>query len=146
MLIGVPLVTQSDRGRENNGIANMHTTLRHRLDPSLCDTLQHRWCIDKSNIKAEALWSQLRRYFTPGFESTLDYGLINGLYDPNDPLEKYKLNFLYTGMSDLNFSGSFSVGLRSHGSRLNLINGLNVGTQVPGVLISTRYCRKVSPT
>ena len=25
----------------------------------------------------------------PGFEDKLDYGLINGLYDPNDPLEKY---------------------------------------------------------
>ncbi|KAG6808192.1 hypothetical protein H0H92_005087, partial [Tricholoma furcatifolium] len=91
---GVPLVTQSDRGKENNGIANMHTALRHRLDPSLNDTLQHRWCIDKSNIKAEALWSQLRRQFTPGFENILDKGLNEGLYDPLDPLESLVFRWL----------------------------------------------------
>ncbi|KAF5377829.1 hypothetical protein D9615_006831 [Tricholomella constricta] len=86
---GIPLITQSDRGRENNGVANMHTSLRHRLDPGLSDTLQHRWCIDKKNIKPEALWSQLRRQFTPGFEKRLDEGLNNGWYDPNDPIEKH---------------------------------------------------------
>lgn len=85
---GIPLVTQSDRGRENNGIANMHTAIRHQLDPTLRDTLQHRWCIDKSNIKAEAMWAQLRRQFTPGFEDILDKGVNDGLYDVNNPLEK----------------------------------------------------------
>lgn len=87
-LTGIPLITQSDRGRENNGVANLHTCIRHRLDPSLRDTLQHRWCIDKSNIKPEAAWSQMRRQFTPGFESILDQGLNDGFYDPDDPLEK----------------------------------------------------------
>ncbi|KAF5377194.1 hypothetical protein D9615_006459 [Tricholomella constricta] len=91
---GIPLITQSDRGRENNGVANMHTSLRHRLDPSLSDTLQHRWCIDKKNIKPEALWSQLRRQFTPGFEKRLDEGLNNGWYDPNNPIEKLLFRWL----------------------------------------------------
>jgi hypothetical protein len=89
LFVGIPLVTQSDRGTENNVIANCQTVIRHRLDPSLVDTLQHRWCVDKSNIKSEAMWSQLRRQFTPGFENQLDYGLNNGLYNPDDPLEKY---------------------------------------------------------
>ncbi|KAH9915480.1 hypothetical protein B0H21DRAFT_664705, partial [Amylocystis lapponica] len=31
----IPLLTQSDLGTENNGIANAQTVLRHRLDPSL---------------------------------------------------------------------------------------------------------------
>ncbi|KDQ50823.1 hypothetical protein JAAARDRAFT_62969 [Jaapia argillacea MUCL 33604] len=39
----MPLVTQSDPSSENNGIANSHTYLRHWHDPSLINTLQHRW-------------------------------------------------------------------------------------------------------
>jgi hypothetical protein len=27
------------------------------LDPSLVGTLQHRWCVEKSNIKPEITWS-----------------------------------------------------------------------------------------
>jgi hypothetical protein len=40
--LGVPLVTQSDPGPENFGVANAQTVIRHRLDPTLRDTLQHR--------------------------------------------------------------------------------------------------------
>ena len=90
----------SDCGQENNGIANLHTTIRHQLDPSLHETLQHCWCIDKTNIKAEAMWSQLRRQWSPGFEDILDYGLNEGLYSPSNALEKlpnsFPLLFLYT--------------------------------------------------
>ncbi|KAF7314758.1 hypothetical protein MKEN_00949800 [Mycena kentingensis (nom. inval.)] len=39
----IPLLTFSDTGRENNGIAKLHTTMRHRLDPSLEGTIQHKW-------------------------------------------------------------------------------------------------------
>ena len=84
----------SDRGWENNGIANMHTTIQHQLDPSLCDTLQHRWCINKTNIKAEATWSQFRSQWVPGFEDVLDHGVNTGIYDPSDPLEKYDILLL----------------------------------------------------
>jgi len=28
---------------ENYGVANTHTVIRHRLDPSLVNTLQHRF-------------------------------------------------------------------------------------------------------
>jgi len=38
---GVPLITQSDRGWEMYIVANIHTNIRHSLDPSLNDTLQH---------------------------------------------------------------------------------------------------------
>ncbi|KII92463.1 hypothetical protein PLICRDRAFT_678606 [Plicaturopsis crispa FD-325 SS-3] len=85
---GIPLVSQSDPGSENNGIANCHTLIRHRLDPSLEGTLQHRWMRNKTNIKPEAGWSQMRRQFTPGFETILDEGLHVGWYDPANPLEK----------------------------------------------------------
>ncbi|KAG6818632.1 hypothetical protein H0H93_003299 [Arthromyces matolae] len=91
---GVPLITQSDRGRENNGMANCHTVLRHKLDPSLEGTLQHRWTVEKQNIKPEAAWSQLRRQFTPGFENILDEGLNDGFYDPSDPLESLVFRWL----------------------------------------------------
>lgn len=79
----------SDRGRENNGIANMHTMIRHELDPSLHNTLQHRFCINKTNIKAEQAWSQFRAQCAPGFEDLFEFGLNTGLYSPSDPLEKY---------------------------------------------------------
>lgn len=79
----------SDRGRENNGIANMHTLVRHQLDPTLRDTLQHRFCTDKKNIKSEIGWSQFRAQWAPGFEDLFDFGINSGLYTPSDPLEKY---------------------------------------------------------
>ena len=59
------------------------------LNPSLVGTLQHRWCVEKTNIKPEALWSRLRRQFTPGFEDILDFGVNNGLYEADNPLEKH---------------------------------------------------------
>ncbi|KAJ7278500.1 hypothetical protein C8J57DRAFT_1434292 [Mycena rebaudengoi] len=91
---GIPLVTQSDPGSENYGLANCHTNARHHLDPSLKDTLQHRWMRKHQNIKPEALWSQLRRQWTPGFEDVLDHGLNNGLYNPDDPLENLVFRWL----------------------------------------------------
>ena len=88
-LTAILLITQSDAGTENFGTANCHTTARHRLDPSLADTLQHRWMRNKTNIKNESNWSVLRRDFTPGFENVLDDGVNRGLYNVDDPLERY---------------------------------------------------------
>lgn len=82
-------MTMSDPGRENNGIANVHTLLCHHLDPSLHDTLQHRFCPEKTNIKSEIGWSQFRAQWVPGFEDLFDFGVNNGLYTMSDPLEKY---------------------------------------------------------
>lgn len=83
----MPLVTQSDPGTENFGIANGHTLLRHWHDPSLEGTLQHRWMREKKNIIPEISWSQLRRRFTPGFEDILDIGVNNSWYSPDNYLE-----------------------------------------------------------
>ncbi|KAK7016029.1 hypothetical protein R3P38DRAFT_3321518 [Favolaschia claudopus] len=79
----MPLISQSDPGNENLGVANGHTLLRHLHDLSLIGTLQHRWMNEKKNIPPEISWSQLRRRFTPGFEDILDIGVNNGWYDPN---------------------------------------------------------------
>ncbi|KZO92830.1 hypothetical protein CALVIDRAFT_486839 [Calocera viscosa TUFC12733] len=84
---GVPLLTQSDPGSENNGIANAQTTIRQRLDPSLTGLLQHRWMRGHSNIKPEIKWSQLRREFTEAYEALFDLGLLNGWYDRWDSLQ-----------------------------------------------------------
>jgi hypothetical protein len=56
----MPLVTQSDPGSENNGIANGHTLLHHMQDPALARTLQHKFKGQHRNIKPEIFWSQLR--------------------------------------------------------------------------------------
>ncbi|KAH7870716.1 uncharacterized protein C8R40DRAFT_1056282, partial [Lentinula edodes] len=91
---GVPLVSQSDPGSENYGPANCQTAIRHRLDPSLQNTRQHRWKNHTQNVKPESVWSQMRRNFFPGIENVLERGVINGLFDINNPLEKLTLRFL----------------------------------------------------
>ncbi|THG99260.1 hypothetical protein EW026_g3060 [Hermanssonia centrifuga] len=72
----MPLLTQSDPGTENNGIANAQTLLRHRHDPSLSDSLQHKFKGNK------------------GFEDLLELGVSEGWYDPDNTLER--LVFHYT--------------------------------------------------
>jgi len=86
-LTDMPLITQSDPGSENYGIANGHPALRHWHDPNLTGTIQHRWMRSKKNVKPEITWSQLRRRFTPGFEDLLEIGTTNGWYDTNRPLD-----------------------------------------------------------
>ncbi|KAG1801180.1 hypothetical protein EV424DRAFT_1351975 [Suillus variegatus] len=83
----IPMVTQSDPGTENYGIANAHTMLRQMYDPALQGTLQHRWMRTKKNVKPEITWSQLRRRFTPGFETLLDEGVESGWYDSDNTLQ-----------------------------------------------------------
>ncbi|KAF9553186.1 hypothetical protein CPC08DRAFT_645938 [Agrocybe pediades] len=85
----MPLITQSDPGSENYGIANAHTTLRHMHDRlrSLEGTVQHRWMRHKKNVKPEATWSQFRRRFAPGFEDLLELGVTNGWYDITRPID-----------------------------------------------------------
>ncbi|KAF8076875.1 hypothetical protein FPV67DRAFT_1559232 [Lyophyllum atratum] len=83
----MPLVTQSDPGSENYGIANITTGLRHWHDPNLQGTLQHRWMREKKNVMPEIAWSQMRRRFTPGFEDILEVGAQNEWYDIDQPLD-----------------------------------------------------------
>ncbi|KAJ7207829.1 hypothetical protein GGX14DRAFT_634170 [Mycena pura] len=77
----VPLLTFSDTGRENNGIAKCHSTIRQRLDVSLQGTIQHKWFYDKMNIKSEISWARFRRGFAVGFEQLLNDGEVRGLID-----------------------------------------------------------------
>lgn len=86
-ILDIPMVTQSDPGTENYGIANAHTMLRQWHDPALQGTLQHRWMWTKKNVMPEITWSQLRRRFTPGFESILDRGVDEGWYDSSNTLQ-----------------------------------------------------------
>ena len=83
------MITQSDPGSENNGVANVQTLIRHRLDPSLADTLQHRFAKGHNDILSEIKWSVFRRDFSPGFENILEEDVHNGWYDVDDVLDKY---------------------------------------------------------
>ncbi|KAG2114955.1 hypothetical protein BD769DRAFT_1629964 [Suillus cothurnatus] len=74
-LCHMPLVTQSNPGTENFGIANGHTMLCQWYDPSLQGTLQHRWMRTKKNVMLEIAWSQLmvfRWVFIPWLQRELD--------------------------------------------------------------------------
>jgi hypothetical protein len=83
----VPLITQSDLGSENYGIANAHTILCQWHDPRLEGTVQHRWMRSKKNVKPEIAWSQFRRRFTPGIEKLIQKGVTAGWYDMTRPLD-----------------------------------------------------------
>ena len=74
----IPLTTQSDPRSENYGVANIQTSARHKLDPSLAGTLQHRWKRNKMNVKSEANWSVFRRDFAPGYEDLFEAGVNAG--------------------------------------------------------------------
>ncbi|KZT62181.1 hypothetical protein CALCODRAFT_426458, partial [Calocera cornea HHB12733] len=87
-LKGIPLITQSDPGTENYGIANAQTTLRQLLDPTLVGTLQHQWMRGHTNIKPEIFWSKLRRQWSEGWEALFQEGIDEGWYDVNIPTEK----------------------------------------------------------
>ncbi|KAG1797415.1 uncharacterized protein HD556DRAFT_1431118 [Suillus plorans] len=91
----IPMVTQSDPGTENYGIVNAHTMLRQWHDPALQGTLQHRWMRTKKNVMPEITWSQLRRCFTPGFESILDRGVNEGWYDSSTTLQVMVFHWVF---------------------------------------------------
>ncbi|KAJ6466161.1 hypothetical protein C8R47DRAFT_991038 [Mycena vitilis] len=91
----MPLVSQSDPGVENFGMANGHTLLRHWHDPTLVGTLQHRWMNEKKNVMPEIGWSQLRHRFTPGFENVLDIGVNNGWYNPSVLLQALVFRWVF---------------------------------------------------
>jgi hypothetical protein len=84
LVIGISLLTFSDPGSENNGIANAQSTIRQWLDPSLENSLQHRWLFKHGNIKSEIAWSQIRAAFSPGFEDILQAGIRDRLIDFNN--------------------------------------------------------------
>jgi len=54
------MVTQSDPGTENFGIANAQTLMQQMHNPTLEGFVQHRWMRTKKNIMPEIAWSQLR--------------------------------------------------------------------------------------
>ncbi|KZS86345.1 hypothetical protein SISNIDRAFT_492040 [Sistotremastrum niveocremeum HHB9708] len=111
---GMPLITQSDRGSENNGIANAQTFMRHKLDEELGETLQHRWRGKNRNIKPEIFWSGLRRWWEPDFENMLEEGFTNHWYDPTLPLHRFTFSFFYVFIPWLQFE------LDRQRSRLNM--------------------------
>ncbi|EGN95132.1 hypothetical protein SERLA73DRAFT_21814, partial [Serpula lacrymans var. lacrymans S7.3] len=91
----MPLITQSDPGTKNNGIANGHTLLQHMQDPALDKTLQHSFKGSHRNIKPETFWGQLRRQWSPGFESLIDWGVKEGLYNADDPLQRLVFHYVF---------------------------------------------------
>ena len=110
-IVDVPIITQSDPGTENNGVANAHTCICYFLDPSLANTLQHHFVKGHNNILSEIKWSLFHCDFFPGFEDILEVSVHNGWYDTNDPLERYVCTYylcvydLFSILSVLFFAG-----------------------------------------
>ncbi|KAJ7204964.1 hypothetical protein GGX14DRAFT_569109 [Mycena pura] len=93
---GIPLLSFSDTGKGNNGIANCHSSIRQQLDPTLRGTLQHKWFYEKMNIKSEIGWAQVRQGFSPGFEDIILQGQVLGLidFDQATPIEIFLFRWL----------------------------------------------------
>ncbi|KAJ7769107.1 hypothetical protein DFH07DRAFT_866763 [Mycena maculata] len=92
--MSLPVFTQIDPGNENNGVANVQTIMRQRLDPNLAGTLQHKWMTEKNNVKNEGNWSVMRADLSPGLEDLFEFGLQNGWYDVGNPLENLVFRWL----------------------------------------------------
>ena len=76
-----PLYTQSDRGPENNGIANGETMLRHRHDRSVVQQIFHKWKIHGDNVRSESSWASFRLRCAEGFEDIIVEGIEAGWID-----------------------------------------------------------------
>jgi len=78
----MPLITQSDPGTENYGIANAQTVLRRRHDPSLSATLQHKFRWNKGNVKPEIAWRRMRDVLVTRIRKPSNYGCRRGVVRP----------------------------------------------------------------
>ena len=91
-MLGIPIITQSDPGTENYGVANAHTLIQHCLDPNLSNTLQHHFATGHNNIISNIKWSVFQCNFSPGFEDVLQDGVDHGWYDVNNVTGKVRTN------------------------------------------------------
>ncbi|KLO11955.1 hypothetical protein SCHPADRAFT_941604 [Schizopora paradoxa] len=92
----VPSFTMSDKGTENNLVANIQTLVRQALDGSLDDTILHRWMLKHGNIKPEIFWAGFRRSWAPGYNDLFEIGGFNkqGLCDPSDVIDQLCFRYL----------------------------------------------------
>ncbi|KAG8708075.1 hypothetical protein FRC09_001464 [Ceratobasidium sp. 395] len=93
---GMPLLTYSDPGSENYGVANAQSWLRQMLDASLVGSMQHKWLRKHGNIKPEIFWSQLRARFAPPLEQLMQEGLDQEWYNLHNELEYLIFLWLFT--------------------------------------------------
>ncbi|KLO07950.1 hypothetical protein SCHPADRAFT_795124, partial [Schizopora paradoxa] len=92
----IPSFTMSDKGTENNLVANIQTLVRQELDNSLDNTLLHRWMLKHGNIKPEIFWSGFRRNWAPGYEEVFEMGGFDreGFCSPTDPTDQLVFRYL----------------------------------------------------
>jgi len=138
----MPLITQSDPGSENYGVANAQTMLRHMHDPSLEGTVQHRWMRHKKNVKPEGTWSQLRRRWTPGFENLIEQGVTAGWYDITRPIDAYVFCSFSPVLQDCTNSQGIlnlrSAGFLFHGFKLSLMHMFTASTSQKSAQTKTK--------
>ena len=133
------MITQSDPGTENYGIANGHTYLRQWHDPNLTGTLQHRWMRQKKNVVPEIRWSQMRRRWSPGFENVLDLGLNEDWYNSEDPIQLLENQiFKETSAYNLFCLDCYFAGFLSPGFRRSWIVGECTTTMIKSELIKIK--------
>ena len=134
------IITQSDPGHENNGVANAQTVIHQTLDPSLAGTMQHCFTKGHNNILSDIKWSVFRRDFSPGFENILEEGVQKGWYDVDNTIEKYVLSPVSIDNTDNYLCAvCYSIGWPSHGFKLRLTSGFGSKTRHPHVPTRTKF-------
>jgi hypothetical protein len=83
----MPLVTQSDPGTENFGIANGHTMLHQWYDPSL-QGVHNTASLDANQEQCHAR-DRVVATVTSCFESLLDHRVEQDWYDSDNTLQVY---------------------------------------------------------
>lgn len=84
---GMPMLTQSDPGTENFGIANVQSTLCQMLDSSLSGTMQHIRLRKHGNIKPEVFWAGYQKQLATGLEPFISIRLEEGFFNPDTHIE-----------------------------------------------------------
>ena len=138
------MITQSDHGTENYGIAYAHTFMRQHLDPDLKGTLQHNFMRGHTNIKPERAWGRLRDTWSKGFEDMLNIGIMNQWYNTSNLVDRYGSFHAYIfGFLLIHVVLPFA-GLRSHTFKQSLTSMLSCTTQLADVPTSTRFYHRGS--
>jgi hypothetical protein len=122
-IIGIPIITQSDPGTENYGVANAHTVIRQCLNPSLTGTLQHHFAKGHNNILSEIKWSVFRHDFSQVSRICWNkvFNVVGMMWTTflRSKLRIYLCCHLFLFFHSV----YFSVGSQFHGYRLKLITG-----------------------
>ncbi len=86
----IPFSTRSDCGVETVDAVSYQFKLHNILGTELDRKTTHKYVKSVRNIKIESAWATFRKAIGHSLELLLSSGVENGIYNPNNLLERYK--------------------------------------------------------